>query len=161
MSASPIHPSTTSPTTSSAVRFNLTVHGGTPPYAFTWNFADGGASTNATPTHTFRAGGTYKVSVGIADRVGGLIHRTLTVVVPSPPSSPSVLAWLSHGVGLYTFSAALAAVAFLLAVVIMGRKRRREAAADETESSGPEPTGPDTPPTQPRGRSPPPSPPAR
>jgi PKD repeat protein len=45
--------------------------GGTPPYTYSWDFGDGSpADTDATPTHTYAAAGTYTVSETVTDATG-------------------------------------------------------------------------------------------
>lgn len=138
--ARPIHASSTSPTTSTAVTFNLTVLNGTPGYTYAWSFGSSGASTEASPTYTFLSAGMYTVTVVVQDHAGGLARRHLTLNVTGPPSGSPILRWLSHGLGLYTFAGALAAVAFLLVVFVLGR-RRQEGREEVTE----EPAGPESP----------------
>ncbi|HYA11223.1 MAG TPA: PKD domain-containing protein [Thermoplasmata archaeon] len=147
LNVSPIHASTTSPTTTTAVAFNVTVRNGSPPYNYAWNFQNGVVSTDPSPTHTFTAPGSYLVSVTVEDRATALVHRDLTIVVSAASTRPSLVGFLSQGIGLYTFSAALAAVAFLIVVVILRRRERRRGSEEspaEDGSAGPADGSPPT-----------------
>jgi len=151
LSLSPIQPSSSSPTTSSGVRFSVAVHNGTPGYSYVWNFGDSTVSTNVTPTHSYHLPGTYTVSVVVEDRAGGVQRGELSVKVVQLSGRASILAWLSHGIGLYTFAAALAAAVFLAVVLFLGRKRRR---AERTEQKEGGPGAPPGPPPPTRGEEP-------
>ena len=147
---SAIHASTDTPSTSTPVTFNLTVTQGTPPYTYAWNFGDSTASTNASPTHTFRSPGTYEVLVVVEDHVGSIASERYSITVHAP-AGPSWAAWLSHGIGLYTFVGALAGAVFLGTIFLLGRRQRPEepqakpegAGDGEAEGPGPEGTGGD------------------
>jgi PKD repeat protein len=68
--------------------FSTAVNGGTAPYTYLWNFADGGTSNLANPTHTFVAAGAYDCDVTVTDHQ----HRSAAALasvyvgVPIPPS---------------------------------------------------------------------------
>ena len=52
------------------VVFNGSGTGGTPGYAYLWNFGDGNTSSQATPTHTYGATGTYSATFTVTDAHG-------------------------------------------------------------------------------------------
>ncbi|MGA7923996.1 MAG: PKD domain-containing protein, partial [Thermoplasmata archaeon] len=68
-----VRPSTSviSPTTGRAVTFAASISGGTAPYAYSWEFGDGGTSTSGTPSHTYGRAGSFTVTVWVNDSVGG------------------------------------------------------------------------------------------
>src|SRR4051812_9415946 len=58
---------------------------------YLWNFGDGTpvvATTN--PSHTFAAGGSYSVTLGVADRANatGTLARQVTVTAAPAPAAP-------------------------------------------------------------------------
>src|SRR5256886_14348564 len=53
------------PTTGSPLAFNATVSGGSPPYAFDWNFTDGSLGTGPSLSHVFSLAGTYNVTLTV------------------------------------------------------------------------------------------------
>ena len=70
--------------------FNASIAGGTPPFSYSWNFADGtGPSTQASPSHTFLTAGDYSVSVVVTDANPGGARSCLSNVAihvdPVPP----------------------------------------------------------------------------
>jgi PKD repeat protein len=60
------------------VQFIPTVSGGFSPYSYEWNFGDGGTSTEAAPTHTYRKDGTFTVTLKIKDDKGNTADSTRT-----------------------------------------------------------------------------------
>lgn len=71
------------------------------PFTYAWTFGDGGTSTEANPTHIYRAAGTYTVRLEVTDRRGakGTKEKTVTVIqTPAPtvtaltltPTAPEV-----------------------------------------------------------------------
>ena len=49
------------------VTFSGSASGGVPPYAFNWTFGDGHSSTEASPTHTYTAPGSYTARLRVTD----------------------------------------------------------------------------------------------
>ncbi len=61
---------TATPTSGAApllVSFTCSASGGAPPYAYAWDFGDGGSSTNKNPSHTFATAGTYSAVCTVTD----------------------------------------------------------------------------------------------
>jgi PKD repeat protein len=82
--------SSTTPEAGTAVRFRATAEGAEEGEALTyaWNFGDGTSSTGASPSHTFTAAGSYRVTVLAtgSDESGGEA-APLTIVVGKPTAS--------------------------------------------------------------------------
>ena len=78
-----------SPSAGQQITFTASTSGGTPPYAYRWNFGDNTtlASTNSTATHTYTSAGTYAVSVSGTDTTGLSGSSTSNVAVNSPSIS--------------------------------------------------------------------------
>ncbi|KPJ64821.1 hypothetical protein AMK68_00410 [candidate division KD3-62 bacterium DG_56] len=75
-----------SPAVDEAVSFNGNVTGGTAPYSYDWDFGDGGSSTEAAPSHTYTAGGTFTVSLTVTDDTLATTSCDTTVDVNWPPT---------------------------------------------------------------------------
>jgi PKD repeat protein len=85
-----------SPTSGSAdmlVNFTGYAKGGVPPWAFAWDFGDGGTSTIQNTDHTYTAEGTYTVRLVVTDSMGRTSDaRRLTITVgPSLAIAPTAL----------------------------------------------------------------------
>jgi endoglucanase len=115
------------------VSFETTVVGGTPPFAYLWDFGTGWLAGDATETHTFNSTGTIDVSVAVRDASGANVSASAAVTVvaslapcahcvSAPSVSPLVLA-----AGLGTIGAA--AVAAVLSFYFIRRRKRKEAMA--------------------------------
>ena len=52
--------------------------------AFSWDFGEGGSSSEAIPTYTFTAGGEYSVTLIVSDGMGGTDEISQTVIVQTP-----------------------------------------------------------------------------
>ena len=76
------------------VTFNATVTGGTPPYTYAWDFADGGTANIPKPSHTFVTVGTFQCEVAVTDKESRSAAATVNVYsgVPIPPSITTVKA---------------------------------------------------------------------
>ncbi len=150
LATSAIHASSTTPTVDSAVAFNLTVRNGTPNYAYVWSFGDGGQSSDAAPSHTYSAIGTFTVSVTVSDEAGATVTKKLTVTVEK--RKESLLGTLTEGTGLYLVVGGSAVVAGLAAYLVVARSGRRRSAAPPPPPEGGSPS--DVPPP-PGGEAPP------
>src|SRR5947208_2420426 len=73
------------PTTGSPLAFNATVSGGSPPYAFDWNFTDGSLGTGPSLSHVFSLAGTYNVTLTVHDSTATsvIVSHTVNVVLAS------------------------------------------------------------------------------
>ncbi|MCR4391469.1 MAG: PKD domain-containing protein [Candidatus Acetothermia bacterium] len=90
--------SPTSPAAGQAVTFTSTATDPDDPpdtpFTYAWTFGDGGTATEANPTHTYAAAGTYTVKLEVTDRRGakGTKEKTITIGAPPPPPPPTVTA---------------------------------------------------------------------
>ncbi|MBW2702535.1 MAG: PKD domain-containing protein, partial [Deltaproteobacteria bacterium] len=55
--------------------------GGMPPYAYAWNFGDGGSSDQASASHLYAMAGTFDLSLTVTDSQGASVTDTATVQV--------------------------------------------------------------------------------
>ena len=63
------------------------------PTAWTWNFGDGGSSTEEDPIYAYAAEGTYTVSLTVASAAGSDVRvRTDYISVPEPGALPQLAA---------------------------------------------------------------------
>ena len=90
------------------VSFDDTVSGGIEPYTRSWDFGDGGTSTQEDPTHVYSAAGTYTVTLTVTDAASTVSTFTQQVVVPevvdvSIAASPGLT--LMCGTGTVTLTA--------------------------------------------------------
>ena len=101
------------------VRFTGNATGGKLPYAYSWDFNDGGTSSESNPIHTYTGPGTYNASLAVSDSLGATVGATARVTVTLPPlavscsASPtsgnipllvSFTATPSGGTGTYTYA---------------------------------------------------------
>jgi hypothetical protein len=76
-----------------SVAFEAEISGGTPPYAFDWDFGDGSPhSSEADPEHTYAAEGLYPVTLTVTDAAGALASDGHLLVTAVPPPSVAELA---------------------------------------------------------------------
>lgn len=68
------------------VQFTANASGGSPPYAYWWNFSDGEFDTNASVLHLFAAQGVDVVTVTVVDTVALANYQSVLVNIASPPS---------------------------------------------------------------------------
>jgi PKD repeat protein len=66
---------------SASVEFHGMVQGGTPPYAYSWVFGDGGTSQAIDGTHTYQVAGSYIAVLTVIDSAGVAATGTVT---PTP-----------------------------------------------------------------------------
>src|SRR5439155_5616709 len=72
--------------TGSPVAFNVTsVQGGTPPYAFAWDFGDGNLAVGSSLTHTFTGPGIYTIVLTTTDSNNVKATASRFVLVQSTP----------------------------------------------------------------------------
>jgi PKD repeat protein len=161
LSASVIHSTSTTPTTTTSVTFNITAIGGTPAYTYAWNFGDTYTGSGNATSHTFSAAGNYTVTVVITDAGGGRVTKLLVVTVTKAASSTSLLTDLTTGVGLFALVGVVVAVVVIALAVVMTRHKKGPASTSLSARAGP--TTPDAsaptaapvtpPPTPPPGAS--------
>ena len=90
------------------VWFEGVAEGGDLPFSYEWSFGDGATSTERTPQHTFRIGGTYAIQLVIRDSRGtrATANATIEVAAGLPPELPVlVLAGAVAGAVAVTFVA--------------------------------------------------------
>ncbi len=123
LAASPIDASSTTPEVGSSVAFNLTVRNGSPAYDYSWTFGDGGQSTEASPSHTYEALGTFTVAVTVSDAAGATLSKKLTITVEK--RKESIFGSLTQGTYLYALIGVAAAAAGLGAYFVTARRAKR------------------------------------
>jgi PKD repeat protein len=121
------------------VQFIPTVSGGFAPYSYQWDFGDGGTSTEAAPTHTYRKSGTFTVKLKIADDKGNPAeyNRTDYITVLSGWSAGNIAssAWnglvgfwhfiLSFIIGLAIFSPVWIIILVILYFTVWRRRKKK------------------------------------
>lgn len=77
-----------------SVSFTATAKGAKPPYAYLWDFGDGGTALTAATSHTFTSQGAYDCTVKVSDSQGhsAISPAPVYVDVPIPPDVASVKA---------------------------------------------------------------------
>ncbi len=79
------------------LQFSSTVSGGSPPYAYRWDFGDGMTSAEASPTHAYASAGTYLITLIVTDSGG---HATTTRFSATVPGGGSTAPWTWIGLGV-------------------------------------------------------------
>jgi PKD repeat protein len=83
------------------VNFTANASGGTPPYAYSWNFGDGQSSTEQNVSHTYVAAGTYVATLTVTDSLGATTNGSVTIIVKSNnPTDPIALFTANPSQGL-------------------------------------------------------------
>ena len=84
-------------------QFAGSASGGRLPYAYSWDFGDGGSSTEQNPSHTYTAAGTYTARLTVTDAKGHISQeRTTTVTVACPPMTCTASAEPTSGMVPFT-----------------------------------------------------------
>jgi len=68
------------------VYFTGSASGGTPPYSYSWNFGDGGNSTQQNPSHIYNAAGNYTATLTVTDSQSIQDNVSLTIIATSSPA---------------------------------------------------------------------------
>ncbi len=100
------------------VSFSSSVAGGLRPYVYSWDFGDGATSSDPRPTHTYRASGTFTVTL-TARGAGGRAVTSSIRVTASPslgPANPALERWAAY--------VATSGALVLPSVLILRRRRR-------------------------------------
>jgi PKD repeat protein len=99
----------------SKVTFTANVTGGVAPYTYSWNFLDGGTSTEANPTHTFKRVGPYIVTLTVSDSTGDVEIALITITVQKKEDKKGFIPG---------FEMAILALAVTMVLAIKGVRRR-------------------------------------
>jgi YVTN family beta-propeller protein len=81
-----IAPTATAVDGTTAISFNAVPSNGTPPYAATWRFGDGGSGSGLLVDHAYSAPGVYVARVTLTDAVGGVATASVQITVGGPLS---------------------------------------------------------------------------
>ncbi len=69
------------------VSFTNASTGGTAPFTYSWDFGDGGTSSQASPTHSYSSPGSYTATLTVRDRNGSSDSHSRTVTVSPIPAA--------------------------------------------------------------------------
>lgn len=69
----------TSGTVPLTVQFNGSVNGGCPPVIYSWDFRDGGSSSDQSPSHIYQTPGDYAASLTVTDSKGNTCQKSLSI----------------------------------------------------------------------------------
>jgi outer membrane protein OmpA-like peptidoglycan-associated protein len=61
------------------VQFSGSANGGCPPVSYSWNFRDGGFSSDQNPSHTYETVGDYVASLSVTDSRGNICQKNVSV----------------------------------------------------------------------------------
>jgi PKD repeat protein len=110
------------------VSFTCSVTGGVGPYAYLWNFSDGGTSSLQNPTHTFDSAGTHNVSLRITDSAGNGAQKNIDIeVTDGGGGSSQSLPMVAAGI--------IGVVVAVITVIYLLRWRGRKPTAGDTPKS--------------------------
>lgn len=73
------------------VSFTASARGGTPPYYYDWDFADGSRSTLQNPVHSYASGGTYEARVTVSDAERHTVFGQVRVSVAGDSAPEAVV----------------------------------------------------------------------
>ena len=69
-----------------AVQFSGSADGGCPPYTYSWDFGDGGSSSDQNPRYSFKTAGTYTARMTVTDSKGNSCQENVySIMVGCPP----------------------------------------------------------------------------
>jgi PKD repeat protein len=108
------------------VAFSAAARGGHSPYAFVWDFGDGGGSLAQNPIHAYRDPGSYNATLEILDSSGRASTSTLTVsatAAPPPSRAPDQPFYSSPG-NVAVLALGMAVLALAIGLAAVGRRRR-------------------------------------
>ncbi len=134
------------------VAFSAAAQGGNPPYAFAWDFGDGGGSLEQNPIHAYRSPGAYDAMVEVVDFSGRTATSNVTVntsAATSPARAPDQPFYSAPG-NVAALSLGIAVLALAIGLAALKRRWRSPPAPEEGGNRGPGEGGPPSP-----GRAPP------
>jgi outer membrane protein OmpA-like peptidoglycan-associated protein len=67
------------------VQFNSSVSGGCPGYTYSWDFGDGGSSSDPNPNHTYQNLGNYTAKLTVVDSKKVMSQSSVAITVACPP----------------------------------------------------------------------------
>jgi outer membrane protein OmpA-like peptidoglycan-associated protein/opacity protein-like surface antigen len=66
-----------------SVQFTGSMTGGCPPFAYSWNFGDGGNSGDMSPSHDYQTAGDYTASLTVTDSEGSICQKSVSIIAVS------------------------------------------------------------------------------
>jgi len=86
----------TSGTAPVTVKFSSSASGGCPPVSYSWNFGDGGSSSDQNPVHTYQTKGDYAAALTVTDSKGNTSQKTVAATISADefvptPETPLIL----------------------------------------------------------------------
>jgi PKD repeat protein len=84
----------------SAIQFNGTASGGTPPYSWFWNFGDGNTSVLQNPSHTYAEEGNYTVFLNVKDSANASHNDTTYAEILNPYTPMIIVDKITGGFGI-------------------------------------------------------------
>ena len=74
-----------------SVSFTGSATGGQSPYSYSWNFGDGGASTDQNPTHVYTVAGTYSATLAMTDSASATASASPIAITVSSGAQPPTI----------------------------------------------------------------------